>query len=223
MIPARALDALRHQTKLVVIQRLLQAVHHLDFHLHRALHVVHPGALQAFGKKRRQRQIRHGAHLAQQQRQMAHRRADIAVAHANLRLQRHAVPDKAKRLDALIQRLNTLFMKLGIQAQHHVVPGQLIHQLIGIEHIAHPGRELLLIVDPQHHAVVAPQQIQLGHAHQKQHRPGRAGEILIQRPQIRQLNDGIDIGDATRPGMQFTLARADHCHKNNDAGEHRKA
>ena len=91
-IATHAANGLNQQGEFVVIKRLLQAAHHRDFILQVALQMDGTPLLKVFRIVGGERQVGNHAQLAQHQIKMVNRGPDIAIAHAHLRLQRHAIP-----------------------------------------------------------------------------------------------------------------------------------
>ena len=218
-IATHAANGLNQQGEFVVIKRLLQAAHHRDFILQVALQMDGPTLLKIFRMVGGERQVGNHAQLAQHQIKMVNRGPDIAIAHAHLRLKRHAVPDKAELLDMLVQGFNPLLVRFRVEPYRQVIPGQVIHQLIGLENAIHPLRQLLLVLNPQQHAVISAQNFQLRNAQQAERRPRVFRQIARQRPQVRHMDDRVEQRQPAGAFVRRALPGRQHRHINHHEGE----
>lgn len=132
-VPPQAAHGLNQQREFVVIQRTLQATHHRDFILQATLQVDGTTLLKVFRVVRGERQVSHYPQLAQHQIEVVDGRTYIAVAHAHLRLQRYAIPEKAELFDMLVQSFNPLLVRFRVKANRQVTAREVINLFVGLE------------------------------------------------------------------------------------------
>lgn len=56
----------------------------------------------------------------------------------------------------LIQRVDALLVRLGIQTHGQIVAGKMVDPFIGLERAINPFRQLLFVLNTQQHAIVTP-------------------------------------------------------------------
>ena len=121
--------------------------------------------LKVFRVVRGERQVSHYPQLAQHQIEVVDGRTYIAVAHAHLRLQRYAIPDKAELFDMLVQSFNPLLVRFRVKANRQVTAREVINLFVGLEPGINPLRQPLFVLNAQQHAIVTPQNLQLRNTH----------------------------------------------------------
>ncbi|MNP12805.1 hypothetical protein D3C76_1050560 [compost metagenome] len=118
-----------------------------------------------------------------------------------------------------IQLVNPGLMRLGIQTQHQIVPGQLIHTLIRLQIAVNPRGQFLFVLDTQQDAVVTPQHFQLRDTQETEHRPGFFPQGAVERPQVGDMHHRIEKCQSSGANIDRPLTRRQHRHVNHHEGK----